>query len=190
MPREEWCYQPNDAGFYADGMKIPADILDRKGYRLPTEAEWEYACRAGTSTSRYYGPSFELLGKYAWYSTIDGHAQPAGSLVPNDLGLFDMLGNVYEWCQERNRLYRPVRKGLYTDRAGIEETIVDKHAAYSEVVRSQAMLRNLAPHFASEIFRRLKATRPASVWRRVAIDLFRRVATTILNPARCRPHLL
>ena len=86
-------------------MTIPADVLKRTGYRLPTEAEWEYACRAGTVTSRYYGVSVELLGKYAWYqANSQDHAWPGGSLLPNDLGLFDMLGNVFEWVQDREVL--------------------------------------------------------------------------------------
>ena len=95
------CYEPNDVGKFAEGMKLLPDALKLPGYRLPTEEEWEYACRAGAVTSRYYGRSVELLGKYAWYSkNSQGRAWPCGQLLPNELGLFDMLGNVYEWCQD------------------------------------------------------------------------------------------
>jgi len=92
------------------------DALQRTGYQLPTEAESEYACRAGAMTSRYYGLSEELLGQYAWYLTnIPGErAQPCASLLPNDLGLFDMLGNVYEWRNGRYEAYA-VDKGANAD---------------------------------------------------------------------------
>ena len=88
---------------YGEGMSIPADVLERTGYRLPTEAEWEYACRAGAGTSRYYGHSPDLLKVYASVPKPTARITPgrAASLFPNDLGLFDMLGNMDEWCQEQ-----------------------------------------------------------------------------------------
>jgi formylglycine-generating enzyme required for sulfatase activity len=101
LPKDQWCYLPKD-GRYDKGMTIPADALKRTGYRLPTEAEWEYACRAGAVTSRPYGLSINLLEAYARYqANSKDHAWRCGSLFPNDLGLFDMLGNVFEWCQDR-----------------------------------------------------------------------------------------
>jgi formylglycine-generating enzyme required for sulfatase activity/serine/threonine protein kinase len=80
---------------------MPAGYLGRTGYRLPTEAEWEYACRAGASTDRPFGRSDRLLGKYAYYAknTNDKRSFPVGGLKPNDFGLFDMPGNVMQWCQ-------------------------------------------------------------------------------------------
>jgi formylglycine-generating enzyme required for sulfatase activity len=102
VPKDQWCYESNSSREYAQGMRIKADALKLAGYRLPTEAEWEYAARAGAMTSRPYGASEQLLGQYAWYLANSKHrAWPVGSLKPNDLGLFDMLGNVYEWCQDR-----------------------------------------------------------------------------------------
>jgi formylglycine-generating enzyme required for sulfatase activity len=106
---EQWCYEPNKQGKYAQGMKLKSNYLSLEGYRLPSEAEWEYACRAGARTSRYFGETEQLLGQYAWYAKVakDRAMLPAGSLKPNDLGLFDMLGNAVEWCQERDEKYQP-----------------------------------------------------------------------------------
>jgi serine/threonine protein kinase/formylglycine-generating enzyme required for sulfatase activity len=106
LPSLEWCYEPNKNGKYADGMKLAPDYLHRTGYRMPTEAEWECACRAGALTCRYYGESEDLLEKYAWYIKNSGRrGRPVGILKPNDWGLFDMHGNIWTWCQERYRAY-------------------------------------------------------------------------------------
>ena len=114
QPQEQWCYEPSQP--FADGMQLYPDYLHRTGYRLPTEAEWEYACRAGATTSRPYGETMELLSRYAWYSdnSQQRHLLRVGSLKPNDFGLFDMLGNSIEWCQERIRLY-PTDRPLVED---------------------------------------------------------------------------
>ncbi len=102
LPKDQWCYHPNETGVYDEGMTIPADALKRTGYRLPTEAEWEYTCRSGTITSRYYGLSVDLVSNYAWHQANSReHAWAGGKLLPNDLGLFDMLGNAFEWVQDR-----------------------------------------------------------------------------------------
>jgi formylglycine-generating enzyme required for sulfatase activity len=102
IPKDQWCYFPNHAGQYAQGMQMAANFLQRTGYRLPTEAEWEYACRAGADTEFSYGTSADLLGKYANYGNVLSRTQPGGKLRPNDQGLFDMHGNVWEWCQDHD----------------------------------------------------------------------------------------
>jgi serine/threonine protein kinase/formylglycine-generating enzyme required for sulfatase activity len=101
---DQQCYPPVAESDGQETLQLSPGYLARTGYRLPTEAEWEYAVRAGTITPRPDGWSTALLAQYEWFldntagkDNRIGSAQPVGRLKPNRLGLFDPLGNVPEW---------------------------------------------------------------------------------------------
>jgi formylglycine-generating enzyme required for sulfatase activity len=121
-------------------LRMPKDYRQRMGYRLPTEAEWEYACRAGSVTGWSMGEAEDLLPKYAWfYANSSSRSHPVGSLRPNDLGLFDMHGNVWQWCQDKwvdDEKGQPQDRG---DKDGVEY-IVD--ATRSRLLRGGSFFVN------------------------------------------------
>jgi formylglycine-generating enzyme required for sulfatase activity len=145
IPEAEWCYPKK----VAEGMVLPRAYLGKTGYRLPTEAEWEYACRAGAGTTRFYGVQDDrVLESYAWFlGNAQNRAWPVGQLKPNDLGLFDMYGNVYEWCQERALLYRWAARGRVNED---KEDVLDIRDNQSRLLRGGAFLFS-ASHVRSAI---------------------------------------
>lgn len=113
ITEDQMCYPPIDeicmTASKKPMMEFPEDYLTKTGYRLPTEAEWEYVCKAGTTTERYFGQTDQLISQHAWTnrnSIVDSGVRlhPVGMLRPNDFGMFDILGNVMELCLTRHDL--------------------------------------------------------------------------------------
>ncbi len=94
--------------FCAKLSALPEEMSAGRSYRLPTEAEWEYLCRAGTRTAFNYGESFDnteqnlgqVLSEYAWFKENADAPQTVAGKLPNQWGLFDLYGNVAEWCED------------------------------------------------------------------------------------------
>ena len=117
---KDWCYVTDGKG---QVTKLKENYLSLSGYRLPTETEMEYVTRAGAVTSRYYGQTEDLLPKYAWYTkNSQERTWPVGSLKPNDLGFFDVQGNVWNWCQES---FKPYPQGEQTNDDKDNDLVID-----------------------------------------------------------------
>ena len=131
IPEAQWCY-PSIAEIEKckDGvtpLKLPANYLSRTGYRLPSEAEWEFACRAGSESSRFYGSAVAMLGQYGWYlQNAQDRTWPVGKKKPNRFGLFDMHGNTWNWCQESSWGYKPGSGGKAATDEEDKRDITDK----------------------------------------------------------------
>lgn len=151
VPDSEMCYPPVEE--IKEGMVLPKDFLSRTGYRLPTEAEWEYACRAGATTLYASGTSEQFLAQYAAFAHPCN--DPSGSLKPNDFGLFNMHGSVFEWVHERLAPYPVPSAGVVLeDRAdlslpGEQEARVIRGGSFGDVALGLRAARRigLSPTF-------------------------------------------
>lgn len=151
VTQEEWRSVMGSNPSYFRGARLPVEKLTwldvqayiqklnqatGKRYRLPTEAEWEYACRAGTTGDRYGEPD-----SIAWYSrNSDGRTHEVGGKAPNAFGLYDMLGNVYEWCAECYGPYspEPAINPRGNENCAPDESITNSH----HLVRGGSWLQN------------------------------------------------
>ncbi|SFG65052.1 formylglycine-generating enzyme family protein [Pedobacter insulae] len=136
-------------------------------YRLPTEAEWEYACKAGTNGDFYFGNDKKELASYAWYSeNSDKKTHPVGQKKPNTWGLYDMHGNVAEWTYDQ---YLPA---FYAEGAGkeVKNPVANPEKLYPLVVRGGAFddeakdLRAAAREASDPAWKQIDPQIPKSNW--------------------------
>ena len=135
-------------------------------YRLPTEAEWEYACRAGTTTAYSFGDDATILGEYAWYEkNSDFKYQKVGKKKPNPWGLYDMHGNVSEWCLDQ---YQPNYDAVPGKM--LEDPWLKATKPYPHVVRGGSWddappkLRSAARRASDRVWKVQDPQLPKSVW--------------------------
>jgi formylglycine-generating enzyme required for sulfatase activity len=140
-----------------------------KLYRLPTEAEWEWACRAGTTTAYSFGDDPAMLGEYAWFDkNSEEVAHPVGKKKPNQWGLYDMHGNVAEWCIDHYRKNYYISFPL--DKPSLSPVLLPTEKRYSYVARGGAWidspsgLRCAARRGSDKEWLKRDPQRPQSIW--------------------------
>lgn len=131
-----------EGGFPVNSMSVDAAMMfcrwlyNQTGvfYRLPTEAEWEYACKAGSKSSYFFGDDAAKLGEYAWFkSNANNKYQPVGQKKPNAWGLYDMIGNVSEWVLDQY-------DEKYFNTAADKDPLVPPSSRYPRSVRGGSFL--------------------------------------------------
>jgi formylglycine-generating enzyme required for sulfatase activity len=140
-----------------------------KLYRLPTEAEWEYACRAGTKTAYFFGDDPKELGEYAWFSgNSEDVAHKVGQKKPNPWGLHDMIGNVAEWCLDHYQ--KDAYTKFPTDKPTLEPLLMPTERRFSHVARGGSWaddaprLRSAARRGSDNTWIKRDPQRPQSIW--------------------------
>jgi formylglycine-generating enzyme required for sulfatase activity len=144
-------------------------IKTGKTYRLPTEAEWEYAARAGTKTAYFFGDDPKPLGDYAWYAAnSEDLTHEVGKKKPNPWGLYDIYGNVWQWCLDTYK--KDCYSQFPTDRPSLSPVLIPDDKRFPHVARGGSWadepnrLRSAARRGSDKTWIKRDPQRPQSIW--------------------------